>query len=76
MLGPTIDEENRIDHPSASETILHFLSIGWKVFFAMIPPRRHGNGMYAFVVSLFFIGIVTAVVSEFANMFGCVLMIR
>ena len=42
----------------------------------MVPPRRYGGGLWAFGISLIFIGIVTAVVSEFANLFGCVLGIR
>ena len=76
MLGPTIDEDNNIEHPDVSEAILHFFSIGWKIFFAMVPPRRYGGGLYAFCISLIFIGIVTAVVAEFANLFGCVLGIK
>ena len=76
MLGPTIDEDDNIELPDATETMIHFFSIGWKVFFAMIPPRRYCNGLFAFGVSLIFIGIVTAVVAEFANLFGCVLSIK
>ena len=76
MLGPTLDEDNRIEHPETSEAILHFMSMGWKIFFALVPPRRYGNGLYSFFISLFFIGVVTAIVAEFANLFGCVLEIR
>ena len=76
MLGPSIDEDNNIQHPDAQEAIIHFFSIGWNVFFALIPPRRYGNGLWAFGISLIFIGIVTAVVAEFANLFGCVLGIK
>lgn len=52
---------------------MHFISIGWKVFFALIPPARYNKGKSSFVLSLMFIGIVTAVVGEFANLFGCVI---
>ena len=76
MLGPQIDEDNQIEMPDCSEALLHFLSIGWKIFFSLIPPRRYGNGLPAFFVSLLFIGIVTAVVAEFATMFGCELDIK
>jgi len=76
MLGPTIDEDNVIEMPDASEAVMHFLSIGWKMFFALIPPRRYGHGLWAFVISLFFIGVVTAIVAEFATMFGCELGIK
>ena len=76
MLGPQIDEDNQIEMPDCSEAFLHFFSIGWKIFFSLIPPRRYYNGLPAFFVSLFFIGIVTAIVAEFATMFGCELDIR
>ena len=76
MLGPTIDEDNNIEHPDTGEAVLHFFSIGWKVFFAMIPPRRYCNGLLSFGASLLFIGIVTVVTAEFANLFGCVLGIK
>jgi solute carrier family 8 (sodium/calcium exchanger) len=76
MLGPTIDEDNMIEDINYAEAAIHFFSIGWKLFFALIPPRRLANGWIAFFVSLAFIGPVTAVVAEFANLFGCVLNIE
>ena len=53
------------------EAVLHFFSIGWKVLFAFIPPTRYLGGWLAFIIALTFIGLVTAVVGEFANLFGC-----
>ena len=71
MLGPSIDEDGVIDDTTGFEALFHFCSIGWKVFFAIIPPRKICNGWLAFCVALAFIGIVTAIVGEFANLFGC-----
>lgn len=72
LLGPTIDEDGgMIDDVTPFEAVSHFFLIFWKLFFALIPPRDYWNGWAAFVVSLAMIGIVTAVVAEFANMFGC-----
>ncbi len=51
----------------------HFILIGWKVFYAIIPPAHYGGGWPCFVISLAFIGITTAVVGQFADMFGCVI---
>ena len=50
---------------------MHFAAIGWKLIFACVPPFRYGDGWVAFGVALSFIGIVTAVVGEAANLFGC-----
>jgi solute carrier family 8 (sodium/calcium exchanger) len=40
LLHPQVDEEGNIDDVTAMEALLHFLSIGWKVIFAVIPPAR------------------------------------
>lgn len=55
---------------------MHFLTIGWKIFFSIIPPAHYYGGLPCFVISLAVIGIVTYVVGEFANLFGCVLGIK
>lgn len=73
MLGPTIDEDNMIEDIGYFDALIHFLSIGWKVFFAIIPPRRLAHGWLSFFISLFFIGLVTAIVAEVANLLGCAL---
>lgn len=52
---------------------MHFLSMGWKLLFAMVPPPKICGGWAAFAASLFFIALVTIVVQEFANLLGCVL---
>ena len=52
---------------------MHFAAIGWKVFFALIPPARIKSGVVAFCFALAFIGLVTAIVGEVANLFGCAL---
>lgn len=42
-----------------------------QVLFAFVPPVSLGRGWPAFIVSLFFIGILTAVIGDLANIFGC-----
>lgn len=72
MLGPSIDEDNNIEYPSCLDAIMHNLSIGWKLIFALIPPRRYWGGKLAFIISLAMIGILVIIVEEFANLLGCV----
>lgn len=55
---------------------MHFLSIGWKVAFATVPPASYWSGGPCFFVSLGYIGAVTYVVGEVATVLGCVLYIK
>lgn len=41
--------------------------------FALIPPAHYGGGVPCFLIALTMIGVVTYVVGEVANLFGCVL---
>lgn len=76
MLGPTVDEDNKLDDVTGKEAFLHFLAIGWNVVFAFIPPRRYMNGWLAFFLALVAIGCCTAIVAEFANLLGCAIKLR
>ena len=53
------------------EYFLQFFMVYWKVLLAIIPPANWLNGKVSFVVSLIFIGLLTAVVGDIAVMFGC-----
>ena len=76
MLSPQVDENGIIDEITGWEAAIHFLSIGWKVLFACIPPARYCKGWPTFIISLIFIGAVTAIVGEFAALLGCVLTLK
>ena len=76
MLSPEVGEDNEVIDVSWVDAIVHFFSIGWKVLFAIIPPPRACKGWASFCFSLFFIGCVTAVIGEFASLFGCVLGVK
>jgi len=73
MLHPTKNEDGDIENITPLDGFLHLVTIGWKLFFALIPPPHWAGGWLCFCIALGFIGIVTAVVGEFANLFGCVL---
>lgn len=72
-LHPTKNEDGEIEDITFMEGFLHFSTIGWKLLFAIIPPPHYNGGWSCFVCSLAMIGLVTYVVGEFANLFGCVL---
>lgn len=72
-LHPVKNEDGEIEDISFMEGLLHFICIGWKLLFAIIPPPHYNGGWSCFIMALCMIGVVTYVVGEFANLFGCVL---
>jgi solute carrier family 8 (sodium/calcium exchanger) len=71
MLHPTKNEDGDIEDIEPFDAFLHFVTIGWKLFFSLVPPAHIGGGWPCFIISLVMIGLVTAVVGEFATLFGC-----
>jgi len=59
--------------PSCMDFFMHFLTFGWKVMFALVPPTHYAGGWVTFWVSLIFIGALTGVVGDIAGTFGCLL---
>jgi len=76
ILSPQVDESGAIDEITGWEATIHFIAIGWKVLFACVPPARYGRGWPSFFISLAFIGVLTAIVGEFAALLGCVLLLK
>ncbi|XP_055696022.1 sodium/calcium exchanger 1 isoform X2 [Lutzomyia longipalpis] len=62
--------------PSCADYIMHFLTLFWKIIFAFIPPTDVSSGYLCFFVSIFCIGVVTAVIGDVASHFGCTLGIK
>lgn len=50
---------------------MHYLNLPWKLLFALIPPTDYMNGWLCFIVSIIFIGVLTAIIGDVAAMFGC-----
>ena len=73
MLHPTKNERDEIEDVACMDAFIHWLTIGWKLFYSFIPPPHLGGGWPCFVVGLVFIGITTYAVQAVAEVFGCVL---
>lgn len=73
MLHPTKNEDGDIEDFETADGVMHFICIGWKLFFSIVPPPHYAKGWACFGGSLAMIGVVTAVVEKFATLFGCVL---
>jgi solute carrier family 8 (sodium/calcium exchanger) len=61
------------DPPSKFDIFMHVIGIPWKLLFAFIPPVDYIGGWACFCVALIFIGGVTWMVSDMANLVGCCL---
>lgn len=57
--------------PSCFDYVMHFLTVFWKVLFALVPPTDYWNGWACFIVSISVIGLLTAVIGDLASHFGC-----
>merc|ERR1712117_587643 len=60
-------EEGEEKMPSCGDYIMHFLTLPWKLIFALIPPTAIANGYPTFVVSIAAVGNVTG--SNAVNVF-------
>ncbi|XP_044728883.1 sodium/calcium exchanger 3 isoform X2 [Chrysoperla carnea] len=69
-VSPGNDDDDDKASPSAFDYIMHFLTVFWKVIFAFVPPTDICGGYLCFVVSIFGIGVVTAVIGDVASHFG------
>jgi len=58
---------------STVDYVMHFLTFGWKVLFATVPPTSYKGGWVTFFVALGYIGVLTAFVADIASIFGCLL---
>ncbi|XP_013386884.1 sodium/calcium exchanger 1 isoform X2 [Lingula anatina] len=60
-----------IENATSFDYLMHFLSFGFKIIFAIVAPVSIAGGFLAFFMALAMIGIVTIIVSDLASIFGC-----
>ena len=58
--------------PTTMAYVMHYIALPWKLLFATIPPTAMCGGYLAFFCSLVYIGLLTAVIGDLANLLGCV----
>nr|AKN21458.1 slc8a-4 [Schmidtea mediterranea] len=66
-------EDGSESEPQLISFILHYITVFWKVLFAFIPPTDYLGGWLCFIVSIFCIGVLTAMFGDLASSFGCTL---
>jgi len=59
--------------PSYYDYAIHIASVPWKLLFAFVPPVDYCGGWACFFGALVMIAVVTALVSDMANLVGCCL---
>jgi len=69
-------EEGEEKMPSCGDYIMHFLTLPWKLIFAIIPPTAIFNGYPTFVVSICAVGFCTAVIGDVAGHLGCFIYLK
>merc|ERR1712121_184108 len=69
-------EEGEEKMPSCGGYIMHFLTLPWKLIFALIPPTAIYDGYPTFVISILFIGLCTAVIGDVAGHLGCFISLK
>merc|ERR1712227_404500 len=69
-------EEGEEKMPSCGDYIMHFLTLPWKLLFALIPPTAIGQGYPTFVVAIGAIGLCTAVIGDVAGHLGCFIYLK
>jgi len=69
-------EEGEEKMPSCGDYIMHFLTLPWKLIFALIPPTAIYEGYPTFVVSICAIGGCTAIIGDVAGHLGCFIYLK
>lgn len=64
-------EEGEEKLPSCSDYVMHFITVFWKVCFAIIPPTDMLKGYPTFVLAIMGTGLLTAIIGDVASQFGC-----
>lgn len=65
-----------IENATALDYVMHFLTFGFKVIFAIVPPPSIWGGWACFFCALGFITILTVLIKDLASIFGCLINLK
>ena len=57
--------------PTFGDYMMHYLTVFWKLLFAIVPPTDIWGGWACFVASIVMIGLLTMIIGDVASHFGC-----
>ncbi|XP_012946579.1 sodium/calcium exchanger 3, partial [Aplysia californica] len=75
-VSPEPDDDGNEVEPKWYHYVMHFISFFWKIFCSIIPPTTVLGAWPSFVLSLLFIGMMTACVEQLGKLLGCVIGIK
>jgi len=67
----SVNDGEDVQDASSFELVMHYISVTWKLFAAIIPPTTYASGWATFWAALALIGLVTALIMDLASLFGC-----
>ena len=67
VFGSTDEETGEALPPSCADYVVHYISLPWKIAFAVIPPAEWIDGWPCFAVSLGLTGVVTVIIGDMAG---------
>jgi len=70
LRSPEADDDE--EPTTAWAWFMHIITLPWQFFGALVPPVDYCDGWLAFVCSLLYIGLITAIVGDLAALVGCV----
>ena len=65
------DDDEDDGPPGTMAYVMHFLTLPWKLIYALVPPTDYLGGKLCFGIALAFIGVTTIFIADLASMFGC-----
>ncbi|CDW75956.1 na ca-exchange isoform a [Stylonychia lemnae] len=71
-LYPNVNQYGKVEDITLSQCFAHLITIGWKAFFSIIPPRHYFYGIPTFFSCYAMMAVIMFLVREFAKLFACV----
>ncbi|XP_027044421.1 sodium/calcium exchanger 1-like [Pocillopora damicornis] len=65
------DDSDEPTTPTYGDYMMHYLTVFWKLLFAIVPPTDIWGGWACFIASIVMIGVLTMVIGDVASHFGC-----